>query len=99
MENHSLFIERGARKIPNEDLSKSPSLHVMLTGYAGQTLQRTVMPGADSIFKTVNEFEEDRRNAQNDYISESSSSTKLKLNESTKRNAWLSLRDTVFSRV
>ena len=28
------------------------------------------------------------------YISEHSSSTKLKLNESTKRNAWLSLRDT-----
>ena len=27
------------------------------------------------------------------YISERSSSTKLKLNESTKRNAWLSLRD------
>ena len=28
------------------------------------------------------------------YISEHSSSPKLKLNESTKRNAWLSLRDT-----
>ena len=28
------------------------------------------------------------------YISECSSSTKLKLNESTKRNAWLCLRDT-----
>ena len=28
------------------------------------------------------------------YISERFSSTKLKLNESTKRNAWLSLRDT-----
>ena len=28
------------------------------------------------------------------HISERSSSTKLKLNESTKRNAWLSLRDT-----
>ena len=28
------------------------------------------------------------------YISERSSSTKLKLNESTKRNAWLSLRNT-----
>ena len=28
------------------------------------------------------------------YISERSSSTKFKLNESTKRNAWLSLRDT-----
>ena len=28
------------------------------------------------------------------YISERSSSTKLKLNESTKRDAWLSLRDT-----
>ena len=28
------------------------------------------------------------------YISERSSSTNLKLNESTKRNAWLSLRDT-----
>ena len=29
-----------------------------------------------------------------DYVSERSSSTKLKLNESSKRNAWLSLRDT-----
>ena len=29
------------------------------------------------------------------YISERSSSTKLKLNESTKRNAWLTLRDTI----